>query len=219
MKRLFTHCRLVSVDTLVNEKGGYKVQEDVSIAVENGVIKHIGSNLSQEGYDVISLEGKLVTPGFIDCHTHIVFAGNRAGEFEQRLNGVPYSQIAKQGGGILSTVTATRNASVDELVSLALPRAKALMADGITTIEIKSGYGLTLEDEIKMLQAAKKLADALPLTVSTTLLAAHALPSEYKNRSDDYIEMVCDTLISLRRLRGYEPVGARLARVRRNAAA
>ncbi|EAS63508.1 imidazolonepropionase [Photobacterium angustum] len=195
MKRLFTHCRLVSVNTLVNEKDGYQVQEDVSIAVENGVIKHIGLNLSQEGYDVISLEGKLVTPGFIDCHTHIVFAGNRAGEFEKRLNGVPYSQIAKQGGGILSTVTETRNASVDELVSLALPRAKALMADGITTIEVKSGYGLTFEDEIKMLQAARKLADELPLTVSTTLLAAHALPSEYQNRSDDYIEMVCDTLI------------------------
>ncbi|MEO4049202.1 imidazolonepropionase [Pseudomonas sp. CAU 1711] len=139
--------------------------------------------------------GGVMTPGLVDCHTHLVYAGDRAHEFEQRLEGVSYEQIAKAGGGILSSVRATRAASEDELIAASLPRLDALLADGVTTLEIKSGYGLTLVDELKMLRVARRLGELRPVRVTTTLLGAHALPPEYAGRADDYVSLVCDEMI------------------------
>ncbi|UYG05766.1 imidazolonepropionase [Halomonas sp. LR3S48] len=139
--------------------------------------------------------GGVMTPGLIDCHTHLVFGGSRAGEFEKRLEGVSYEEIARQGGGILSTVHATRGASEEELFRLAQPRLEALLHDGVTTVEIKSGYGLTVDDEFKMLRVARRLGEALPVRVVTTLLGAHALPPEYQGDSDGYIDLVCREMI------------------------
>ena len=139
--------------------------------------------------------GGVMTPGLVDCHTHLVFGGSRAEEFEARLEGASYEEIAKAGGGILSTVRATREASEDELLTLAKPRLEALMADGVTTIEIKSGYGLCVEDELKMLRVARRLGEMFPVHVVTTLLGAHALPPEYKDDSDGYIDLVCQKMI------------------------
>ncbi|NGN96776.1 imidazolonepropionase [Grimontia sp. S25] len=195
MKKMFTDCRLVSMHTDVIRTEGYQIRDNHMIAVENGSIVAVGEKLPTSGYQLVSLKNRLVTPGLIDAHTHIIFAGDRSGEFEQRLQGVPYEQIARNGGGILSTVKATREASLEELVSLALPRAKALMRDGVTTIEVKSGYGLTVEHELKMLKAAKRLEQELDVNVTTTLLGAHALPPEYKHDSDGYISLVCEEMI------------------------
>jgi len=156
------------------------------------------SILNPDHYEqTIDLQSKLLLPGLIDCHTHLVYAGNRANEFEMRLNGVPYEEIAKQGGGILSTVRATREASEEQLIELALPRLDGLLASGVTSIEVKSGYGLTLQDEIKMLRAAKALEQERKVKITTTLLAAHALPPEFKGRADDYIQHICDDIIPL----------------------
>jgi imidazolonepropionase len=140
-------------------------------------------------------KGALLTPGLIDCHTHLVWAGSRHREFEQRLAGASYADIAKAGGGIASTVTATRAASEDELLALAIRRAARLIAEGVTTIEIKSGYGLDLANELKLLRVARAVGERLPVTVRTTLLAAHAVPPEYQGRSDDYIKCVCDEIL------------------------
>lgn len=140
-------------------------------------------------------QGGVMTPGLVDCHTHLVYAGDRAGEFEQRLEGVSYAEIAKAGGGILSTVRATREASEEALLAASLPRLDALLADGVTTVEIKSGYGLTLSDELKMLRVARRLGELRPVRVTTTLLGAHALPPEYAGRADDYVSLVCDEMI------------------------
>ena len=156
------------------------------------------SILNPDHYEqTIDLQSKLLLPGLIDCHTHLVYAGNRANEFEMRLNGVPYEEIAKQGGGILSTVLATREASEEQLIELALPRLDGLLASGVTSVEVKSGYGLTLQDEIKMLRAAKALEQERKVKITTTLLAAHALPPEFKDRADDYIQHICDDIIPL----------------------
>ncbi|MGR2737146.1 imidazolonepropionase [Billgrantia sp. Q4P2] len=140
-------------------------------------------------------QGGVMTPGLVDCHTHLVFGGSRAEEFEKRLEGVSYEEIARQGGGILSTVRATRTASEDDLFRLARPRLEALMREGVTTVEIKSGYGLTVADELKMLRVARGLGAALPVRVVTTLLGAHALPPEFKDDSDAYIDLVCREMI------------------------
>jgi len=145
--------------------------------------------------EVIDAQGRWITPGFIDCHTHLVYGGNRAAEWEKRLTGVPYQQIAAEGGGIISTVRATRSLDEDELALASLPRLKALMKEGVTTVEIKSGYGLTLADELKQLRAARRLAAALPVEVATTLLSAHALPPEYAGQADAYIDYVCHTIV------------------------
>lgn len=156
------------------------------------------SILNPDHYEqTIDLQSKLLLPGLIDCHTHLVYAGNRANEFEMRLNGVPYEEIAKQGGGILSTVHATRAATEEQLIDLALPRLDGLLSSGVTSIEVKSGYGLTLDDEIKMLRAAKALEQERKVKITTTLLAAHALPPEFKDRADDYIQHICDDIIPL----------------------
>ncbi len=136
------------------------------------------------------LRGAWVTPALIDCHTHLVFAGTRAGEYAERLRGRSYQEIARAGGGILSSMRAVRAASEQQLFDESLPRLEALLAEGVTTVEIKSGYGLTLADEAKMLRVARSLAHALPVTVSTTLLAAHALPPEYAGRADAYIDAI-----------------------------
>ena len=143
--------------------------------------------------EVRDLGGAWVTPGLIDCHTHLVFAGTRATEYAERLKGRSYADIARAGGGILSTMRAVRGASEQELFDASVPRLQSLLAEGVTTIEIKSGYGLTLADEGKMLRVARSLQRSFPVTVKTTLLAAHSLPPEYQGRADDYISDICDS--------------------------
>jgi imidazolonepropionase len=137
------------------------------------------------------LGGRLITPALIDCHTHVVFGGNRAAEFEQRLNGASYEEVARAGGGIVSTVTATRAASEELLLADALKRVDALIAEGVTCIEVKSGYGLDRETELKMLRVARQIAQARPIEVRTSFLGAHAVPAEFKNRPDAYIDDIC----------------------------
>lgn len=187
--------------TMENYALGYTVTKNSCIAIQNGKIAGISTDEIQSSawinatHQHIDCKGKLITPGLIDCHTHLVYAGNRADEFEMRLTGVPYQEIAKRGGGILSTVKATRAATQDQLVELALPRLEGLIRSGVTQVEIKSGYGLTLEDELKMLRAAKNLEQHRRIKVSTTLLAAHALPPEYAGDADSYIDLVCQTII------------------------
>ncbi|SUC47756.1 Imidazolonepropionase [Providencia stuartii] len=144
---------------------------------------------------VVDLEGRLITPGLIDCHTHLVFGGNRAAEWEQRMNGVSYETISQQGGGINSTVRATRALNEDELYQVSQPRLEALIREGVTTIEMKSGYGLDLKSEQKQLMVAKKLAEAYPVTVSSTLLSAHTVPPEYKDKADEYIDLICTDIM------------------------
>ena len=179
-------------------QGVYSIIEDAAIVTSGALIEWIGprNQLPSGEYPAVNdLQGAWVTPGLIDCHTHTVFGGNRSGEFEQRLQGVSYAEIAAQGGGIASTVRATRAASEAELYASALRRVRALMRDGVTTLEIKSGYGLDLDSERKLLRVIRRLGDELPLTVRATCLAAHALPAEYAGRSDDYIEHICEVML------------------------
>ena len=143
------------------------------------------------------LQGRLLTPSLIDCHTHIVHGGHRAAEFEQRLQGASYAEISAAGGGIVSTMTATRAASVDDLVESALPRVDALLAEGVCVIEIKSGYGLDSTTELNMLRAARNLGKLRPVIVKTSFLGAHAVPADYKGRADDYIDQVCIPALEL----------------------
>ncbi|QPN45899.1 imidazolonepropionase [Priestia aryabhattai] len=193
MRTLWQHCH---VATMVD--GRYSIIEDAAIVTSGGVIEWLGPRSEMrpvEAQRTVDLGNAWVTPGMIDCHTHAVFGGNRSGEFEQRLQGVGYAEIAAQGGGIASTVRATRAASEDELFASARERVQALMRDGVTTIEIKSGYGLDLANERKMLRVARRLADELPVAVRATCLAAHALPLEYAGRADDYIAHICDQML------------------------
>ena len=166
--------------------------------VEDGTIVWIGAEsppANAHSAKVINGNGRFLSPGLIDCHTHLVYGGNRADEWEQRLNGVSYEEIARRGGGILSTVTATRQTAEDELLKSAKRRAIRFVEQGVTTVEIKSGYGLDLETELKMLRVARRLEKALPIRVHTTLLAAHAVPPEFAGRADDYVELVCNEII------------------------
>lgn len=169
-----------------------------SVAVKDGNIAWIGDTPQQvedKAEQIINVNQQLLTPGLIDCHTHLVFAGNRANEFAMRLHGATYEEIAKQGGGIQSTVTATRAASEDELFEQSLPRAKALQQSGVTTLEIKSGYGLDWQTETKMLRVAKRIEENLPLTVKRTFLGAHTVPTEYKGQAQAYVDLICEDMI------------------------
>lgn len=193
MRTLWQHCHVASM-----AQGSYSIIEEAAIVTRDGRIEWIGPQRDAPAMGVdstIDLGGAWVTPGLIDCHTHAVFGGNRSGEFEQRLQGVSYAEIAAQGGGIASTVRATRAASEDELFASARQRVLALMRDGVTTLEIKSGYGLDLASERKMLRVARRLGETLPLTVRSTCLAAHALPPEYAGRADDYITHICEQML------------------------
>lgn len=169
--------------------------DDGALLVDGGTLRGVG-RLGELPRDArpeseVDLQGALVTPGLIDAHTHLVYAGDRAAEFEQRLQGASYEEIARAGGGIRRTVTDTREASAERLFSLAVPRARSLMAEGVTTIEVKSGYGLAEAHEARCLAVARQLGRELPLTVRTTSLGAHALPPEFAGRPDEYIDAVC----------------------------
>jgi len=187
--------------TMADGSPDYGIIEMGAVGLLNGRIEWIGltdgikDRIDTLANEVIDAKGCLVTPGLIDCHTHLVFGGNRSDEFEQRLNGVGYEEIARNGGGILSTVKATRDASFDELYQQSLPRFQALISEGVTTVEIKSGYGLDFDSELKMLQVAKKLGEEHGIEVKTTLLAAHAVPPEFKDEPDKYIDVICSEII------------------------
>lgn len=187
--------------TAATMQGGYGLIADAAVAIEGDRILWAGpaDDLPEAHATLPPLDGggRLLTPGLIDCHSHIVFGGNRAAEFEMRLNGASYEEVARAGGGILSTVRATRAASEEALLEQALARADLMIAAGATTIEVKSGYGLTVEDELKMLRVARRIAAHRPLRVLTTHLAAHAVPPEYAGRAGDYIAEVA--VPSLRR--------------------
>jgi imidazolonepropionase len=194
---LYTNVHLA---TMADDEG-YGEIRDAAIAVKDGRIAWLGERSAlpagAAATDTRDGGGCWITPGLIDCHTHIVHAGNRSDEFEKRLNGATYEDIAKAGGGIMSTVRATRAASEDELLAQSLPRVASLLAEGVTTIEIKSGYGLTLQDEAKMLRVARRIGRELPVSVATTFLGAHALPPEFAGRADDYITEVCAMIAPL----------------------
>jgi len=198
------HCETVwknvRLCTLDPRLPGLGVIETGLIAAQEGRILYAGE-LSQapsfEARSTIDGAGRWVTPGLIDCHTHLVHAGNRSHEFELRLKGASYEEIAQAGGGIVSTMRATRSATGEGLVATALPRLEALIAEGVTTIEIKSGYGLSTDDELKMLRVARRLGEVRPVRISTTLLGAHALPPEYAGDPDGYVDLVCNEMIPL----------------------
>ncbi|WP_429123298.1 imidazolonepropionase [Aeromonas allosaccharophila] len=188
----------VTPATLNDELADYGLLPLHAIGVKEGKIHALVPMAELKGSHLthwLDMQGKLVTPGLIDCHTHLVFAGSRAEEFELRQQGVPYAEIARRGGGIISTVRATRAASEEQLFELALPRVTSLIREGVTTVEIKSGYGLTLADELKMLRVARRLGEALPIRVKTTLLAAHAVPPEYRDDPDSWVETICQEII------------------------
>ncbi len=179
--------------------------DNAAVAIADGRIAWVGLASDLPLYrskETRSLAGRWITPALIDCHTHLVFGGNRAHEFEQRRQGASYEDIARAGGGILSTVNATRAATLEQLCDSAAPRLAALKGEGVATIEIKSGYGLDLDNELKMLRAARMLGERFAMTVVTTFLGAHALPPEYRNRPDDYIDLVCDVMLPAAREAG-----------------
>lgn len=181
--------------------GRYAISAPGAIAAAGGQIAWVGAQsalsaaptaLAREVHDV---RGRWITPGLVDCHTHLVYAGDRAREFELRLQGATYEEIARAGGGIVSTVTATRAASEAELIDQASRRLRRLMAEGVTTIEVKSGYGLRTDGELKQLRVARTLGASQPVTVRTTFLGAHAVPPEFKGRADDYVALICDEML------------------------
>ncbi len=175
--------------------------QDASVVVSNGVIQFVGkrselpSEWQSSQWEHFDGNNCWVTPGLIDCHTHLVYGGNRANEFMQRLNGISYQQIAEQGGGILSTVKATRQATEQELFDIALKRAQAWLEQGVTTLEIKSGYGLDYDTEKKLLSVIQQLKNALPITIKATFLGAHAVPPEFSGRADDYLDLVTNKML------------------------
>lgn len=180
---------------------GWGLIENGAILTQGDTIEWVGTYAERPpvAHDAreVDLHGLLVTPGLVDCHTHLVYGGHRANEAEMRLNGASYEAIARAGGGIRSSVAATRAASEPELLAAATRRARALMREGITTIEVKSGYGLSLDAEARCLRVARALGDTLPITVRTTYLGAHAVPPEFEGRADDYITAVCEWLPTL----------------------
>ncbi len=191
---LWRHARL----TTLASPTGWGLVDRGALVVEGDHLRWVGDESALPAGQHVDaehdLQGALVTPGLVDCHTHLVYAGNRAREFEMRLEGASYEDIARAGGGIRSTVAATRAASDEALFESALARARMLMIEGVTTLEVKSGYGLSLEHETRCLRVARRVGLELPLTLRTTCLAAHALPPEYEGRADDYISAVCSWL-------------------------
>lgn len=187
-----------NVATMVEDGPAYGIIEDAALAIADGNIAWIGyaRDLPQANITAKrSLQGRWITPALIDCHTHLVFAGDRAREFEQRLQGASYEEIARAGGGIMSTVNATRAASTDTLLEETRARLQALRAEGCATVEIKSGYGLNLESELRVLEVVRELAHGANLTICSTFLGAHAIPVEFKNDSDGYIDLVCNEML------------------------
>lgn len=185
--RLWRNARIA---TMAVGQPGLGIIENGSILVRDGRILAVGTDISGDGAEIIDVSGRWILPGLVDCHTHIVFGGHRAREFEMRLDGASYEDVARAGGGIVSTVSATNQLTVDGLVAAALPRLDQLLREGVTTIEIKSGYGLSIEGELNMLRAARQLGTQRPVRVKTSYLAAHAVPAEYKGRKPDYISDV-----------------------------
>ena len=183
MRKLWTNARVIT-------DAADLAPEPLEVLTEAGRIVAVGTALDRDGAEVVDCGGALMTPGLIDCHTHIVYGGDRAREFELRLEGASYEQISREGGGIAATMNATRALSVDALVETALPRLDHLLAEGVSTVEVKSGYGLSIAAELDMLRAARKLAELRPVRIVTSWLAAHALPPEYRDRPDAYIREV-----------------------------
>jgi imidazolonepropionase len=195
--RLFRDARLATMAGS-GPNGGLGLIEDGIVATEGGRIVYVGPRAGAPRLDpaeTIRCEGRWITPGFVDCHTHLVYGGNRAHEFELRLKGASYEEIARAGGGIVSTVKATRAAKPRDLVDQTLPRLDALIAEGVTTVEVKSGYGLDLETEEKQLQVARSLSEHRDIGVATTFLGAHALPPEANGDKQAYIDLVCHKMI------------------------
>ncbi|WP_306253359.1 imidazolonepropionase [Parvularcula sp. IMCC14364] len=196
---LLVNVNLATMDT--NRAAPYGAVQNAALAIKDGLIDWLGpeAELSDApgelARNVLDLDGKWATPGLIDCHTHLVFGGARASEYEMRLNGASYEEIARAGGGILSTVKATRSAPKETLYAAALSRLNALQSEGVTTVEIKSGYGLDLESEMKMLEVARDLGKKDSVEVVTTFLGAHALPPEYAQDREGYINLVCEEMI------------------------
>ncbi len=190
LKKL-TNSKIVTFD---NDRP-YGQIDDGALVIDRGLIAWVGAtkNLPTEynECETINLEERLITPALIDCHTHIVHGGHRAAEFEMRLQGASYEDVARAGGGIVSTVSATRNASLDQMLQSALPRVDALISEGVSLVEIKSGYGLDTETELNMLRAARRIEQTKPIRVVTSFLGAHAIPREYKGQADQYIDEVC----------------------------
>lgn len=188
---LLTNAKLAAIQ----DDGSLGTIDAGAIIVDGETIEWVGSMKqlpdSARDLEAINLAGRWVTPGLIDCHTHIVHGGNRANEFEMRLNGKSYEEVARSGGGILATVSATRSATVNELITSALPRVDALIAEGVTTLEIKSGYGLDLQTELNMLRAARAIESKRDVRIKTTFLGAHAIPPEFSGRADAYLDTVC----------------------------
>lgn len=188
-----------TVATMSGDGTPYGLVKDAALVISGERIHWVGplADLPDElrGLPEEDLSGNVVTPALIDCHTHLVHGGNRAREFEMRLEGASYEEIARAGGGILSTVRATREATEDELIADALPRVDAMISEGAAVVEVKSGYGLDLDTEMKMLRAARRLTEARPVEIRTTFLGAHAVPPEYDGRADDYIDFVCETVL------------------------
>ena len=191
MRRILTD---LAIATMQPDGAPYGLVSGGAVGVEDGRIAFVGPHgdipAGWRGVETEAFGGRLMTPAPVDCHTHLVFGGSRAREFEMRLEGASYEAIARAGGGIVSTVAATRALSQDELVEAALPRLDRLIAEGVATVEIKSGYGLTVEDELKMLRAARRLGELRPVRVRTSYLGAHAVPVEYKGRPDAYLDDV-----------------------------
>ncbi|TMO55416.1 imidazolonepropionase [Pseudoalteromonas phenolica] len=195
---VITDVNLATMDS--NVDAPYGAIEQGALMIKDDKIAWLGKLNDLPEFDalstpVINAKGQWLTPGLIDCHTHILFAGNRAGEFEQRLNGVSYQEIAQQGGGIASTVRATREADTETLFVAGKNRLNSLLSEGVTTVESKSGYGLDLDTEIKLLEVNKVLNDNHPVDIQSTFLGAHALPPEFKNDPDAYIDLVCDVML------------------------
>lgn len=195
---LLTDARIATMCAGEDVKAGYGIIDDAAVAVADGQIVWIGPCADLPAHSAVetrSVNQRWLTPALIDCHTHLVFGGDRAAEYEQRLSGVSYETIARAGGGILATVNATRDAHPDELFGSALKRLRQLAASGVATVEIKSGYGLDVSSELKMLSVARQLGQTSGLNVQTSLLAAHTVPPEYAGKADHYIDLICNELL------------------------